>query len=125
LRLASLVAEDKINTKLTVQNCAADFLGYDTVSPALQMQEWTKGDFEWDDGRENKLYQIKSPNGLCVGTAVTEFCTNNDNMCIQWANKGDCRMSTSELSDAQVTTVRKSCPLACGLCDDNIDRDLR
>ena len=113
------MAEDKRNTKLTVQDCAADFLGYETENILLQRQTWERGEQD-----KNGNYQIKSPGGMCVGVAVTQFCMNNDNQCIQWANRGDCKTDTSDLSDYQVTQVQLNCPLACNLCDETIDRDL-
>ncbi|GMH78425.1 hypothetical protein TL16_g07797 [Triparma laevis f. inornata] len=107
------IAEDELGTEVTVEDCAADFLGYDTENTLLDMQTWYKGDTQWSDG--SKAYQLKTKGGHCLGVAVTEFCENRDDMCIRWANQGLCVVS-AENDDETMITVREKCPKACGLC---------
>jgi hypothetical protein len=105
------VDSDVLGAEITVEDCAADFLGYETENPLLERQTWYEGSVNWEPDESGKKvpgYQLKTKAGYCLGVAVTEFCQDNDSMCIRWKNNGEC--------DSNIN-AQNLCPKSCGQCN--------
>jgi len=113
-------AEDKVGAAVTVENCVADFIGYEVESEALDKQTWIRIDEKGRQTNEEKNVRLQTPGGHCLGVSNWRLCADNPstiesdgtNRCLQYKNAGLCVDRESNAKDL--------CPVTCVQCNPDV-----